>query len=875
MQKLQNLSIRNKFFLIVAPLLFGVLYLVFIKTSESYTTSQELTKLEKSVDVSTEISYLVHEIQKERGNSSGFLSNKGTRFGDQLLEQRQLTDKQLSSFQDILQNPEYKNVISAHQNAIDELVSLLEGISEIRANVNNIAYTANDAIDIYTIINTHALNTANDLVSVTADANIARETQAYINFLKSKERAGIERAVGSQAFSLKTLNPELYKRFSTLVAEQGSYNDAFLATATTDGAGFFRETLVGEAVDEVERMRGVLYANEALEDDPIYWFATITKKIELLKKVENYLTGQVIDRASSAAAQANTEFVAFSSVTAVLILVILILLFSILRGFLGNINKLSAFAGDVATGDLDGSVDIKAKDEIGQFARTLNDTVGSIRNARNDLQAEKDKAEELYETIYKTSEVVFANVDQGVFLINSKMEISKLYSQALKKIFDKADFAGKNFLDLMGPMLVPRDKEALKVFAKHLFNPKVKSNVLKRLNPVEEVEIFSGDSKKVDGLNSKFIEISFSRVARDNRIDSVMVTVLDVTESKLLQNKIKENEQKSKVETEQLLSIMKINPGTLREYLDKAMTALNEIYQRYETEKTKDFQALATYTFNVVHNLKGNATLIELDLLQDKFHGVEEALVKLRGTRIEGSDFLQILYEINEIKATITDMLGMIRKIASIYYNTADENEIFSNDKIIRSFERAAERIGNETGKKVNFSLENPNEVLIPEKLKMHVNDMVLQLVRNSVIHGIETPVDRASMGKSSEGNIKLSISETLSGSLRIKYQDDGRGLDMQKILSKAQRKGIISPEELEGIEVDKAYDLIFHNGLSTADKTSIHAGRGQGMSVVKAILDKIHGDYTIQSFDGQGFEIVLSIPVNSYHNDLESIMAS
>ena len=875
MQKLQNLSIRNKFFLIVAPLLFGVLYLVFIKTSESYTTSQELTKLERSVDVSTEISYLVHEIQKERGNSSGFLANKGTRFGDQLLEHRQLTDKQLSSFRSIVDNTEYKDVISENQNAIDELISLLDGISEIRANVNNIAYTANEAIDIYTIINTHALNTANDLVSVTADANISRETQAYINFLKSKERAGIERAVGSQAFSLKTLNAELYKRFSTLVAEQGSYNDAFLATATTDGAGFFRETLVGEAVDEVERMRGVLYANEALEDDPIYWFATITKKIELLKKVENYLTEQVINRASSAAAQANTEFVAFSSITAVLILVILILLFSILRGFLGNINKLSAFAGDVAKGDLDGSVDINAKDEIGQFARTLNDTVGSIRNARNDLQAEKDKAEELYETIYKTSEVVFANVDQGVFLINNKMEISKLHSQALKKIFDKSDFAGKNFLDLMGPMLVPRDKEALKVFAKHLFNPKVKSNVLKRLNPVEEVEIFSGDSKKVDGLNSKHIEISFSRVARDNRIDSVMVTVLDVTEAKLLQNKIKENEQKSKVETEQLLSIMKINPGTLREYLDKAMTALNEIYQRYETEKTKDFQALATYTFNVVHNLKGNATLIELDLLQDKFHAVEEALVKLRGTRIEGSDFLQILYEINEIKATITDMLGMIRKIANIYYNTADENEIFSNDKIIRSFERAAERIGNETGKKVNFSLENPNEVLIPEKLKMHINDMVLQLVRNSVIHGIETPVDRASMGKSSEGNIKLSISETLSGSLRIKYQDDGRGLDMQKILSKAQRKGIISPEELEGIEVDKAYDLIFHNGLSTADKTSIHAGRGQGMSVVKTILDKIHGDYTIQSFDGQGFEIVLSIPVNSYHNDLESVMAS
>ena len=873
MQKLQNLSIRNKFFLIVAPLLVGVLYLVFIKTSESYTTAQELTQLEKSVDVSVRISYLVHEIQKERGNSSGFLSNKGTRFGDQLLAQRALTDELLAEYEAIVADPEYRGIISQHQNAIDELNALIVDIPMIRSGVNDLAYTANEAIDTYTVINTHALNTANDLVSIASQADLARQTQAYINFLKSKERAGIERAVGSQAFSLGTLNAELYRRFSTLVAEQQSYIDAFFATSDQDGAAFYRETAQGEAVDEVERMRGKLYQNEVLDEDPIYWFATITKKIELLKKVENYLTDKVVLQATNAAQRANTEFTAFSAVTAVLILIILILLFSILRGFLGNINKLSAFAGEVAGGNLDGSVDIVAKDEIGNFARTLNDTVGSIREARNDLKAEKDKAEELYETIYKTSEVVFANVDQGVFLINEKMEISQLYSQAMKKIFDKDDFAGRNFLDLMSPMLIPRDKEALKVFSKHLFNPKVKSNVLKRLNPVEEVEIFSGDNKKVDGLKSKYIEVSFSRIARANKIDSVMVTVLDVTDAKLLQAKIKENEQRNKMETEQLLSIIKINPGTLREYLDKAMTALNEIYHRYETEKTKDFQALATYTFNVIHNLKGNATLIELDLLQDKFHGVEEALVKLRGSRIEGSDFLQILYEINEIKATITDMMGMIRKIANIYYNTADENEIFSNDKIIRSFERAAERIGNETGKKVNFSLENPDEVLIPEKLKMHVNDMVLQLVRNSVIHGIESPVDRASMGKTSNGNIKLTISETLSGSLRVKYEDDGKGLDMQKILSKAQRKGLISEDELEGIEVTKAYDLIFENGLSTADKTSIHAGRGQGMSVVKTILDKIHGDYAIQSFDGQGFEITLSIPVNSYH-DLETVVA-
>lgn len=865
MRSLYNLSIRAKILLITFPLLAGLFYLIFIRTLDSLSLAQSMDNLEKGVTLSTRISYLVHEIQKERGNSSGFLANQDQAFRNQLNDQRILTDEQYDNFKSAIADPELAGIVADNKQTINELSRLLREIEQIRTEVDQIRLTSNQAIDRYTEINTYALNALDQVIPTSENSEVTREVQAYINFLKSKERAGIERAIGSQAFSLGTLNAELYRRFSTLVAAQNSYIDAFLLTANASGKSHYENTVKGSAVDEVNRMRDLMYQNTDMDEDPIYWFATITKKIELLKNVEDFLTDQVVARAGSLAEVANREFWAFLIVTILLVVIDLLILFAVLSNLLGNINLLSGFAQKIEKGNLSETVDINAKDELGQFAGVLNNSVKSLDTARNELNEEKNKAEYLYETIYKTSEVVFANVDQGVFLITDDMKISDLYSTALEKIFDQKDLAGKGFMDLLNPMLVPRDREALKVFSRHLFNARVKDNVLKRLNPVEEVQIFSGSKKTADDMKVKHIKVNFSRIVNNKKIENVMITIQDVTQAVLLQQKIRDNEEKNRQETEQLLSIIKINPVLLRQYLERASEGLNEIYQRYESDKTKDFKGLLKFTFNIIHNLKGNAGLIDLDLMQERFHRIEETLVKLRDTEVTGGDFLQVLYEINDIKAIIVDMGGMIRRIADIYYNATPAEEIYSNEKLIGGFERALKRLCQETGKKARFVFENPENVIFPEKVKLPLNDMVVQLIRNSMAHGIEFPDERLESGKPEQGTIKLSLEKTMSGSLFIAYSDDGRGLNEDKILLQAHKTGVIDADEkISPADLKKAYEVIFDDGFSTADRASVHAGRGQGMSVVKSSLEKIHGTYEIKSSHQNGFELSFSVPVNS-----------
>jgi two-component system chemotaxis sensor kinase CheA len=135
-----------------------------------------------------------------------------------------------------------------------------------------------------------------------------------------------------------------------------------------------------------------------------------------------------------------------------------------------------------------------------------------------------------------------------------------------------------------------------------------------------------------------------------------------------------------------------------------------------------------------------------------------------------------------------------------------------------------------------------------------------VHLLRNSLDHGLETPEERVAAGKPEKGVVKLSARHQ-EGEVWITVEDDGRGLNREKILAKALSKGLVSGtgEDLSDKEV---FNLIFQPGFSTADKITDVSGRGVGMDVVKQNLEKIKGKIDVASRFGQGTRIDLRIPL-------------
>lgn len=488
------------------------------------------------------------------------------------------------------------------------------------------------------------------------------------------------------------------------------------------------------------------------------------------------------------------------------------------------------------------------------------------------LKQEKSLKVALDHSKYLTNqaESIFENVEQGIFLLKEDLVIDSFYSKQTEKVFYQQKLSGQNFVKLMTPRLKPRDLEALVLFSENLFNTDIREEVVNRLNPIEQVEIFT-DGISSASLESRYLRVSFSRIMMGTKIYRVLVTVVDETESVQLKKQMEEVEVKNKQEGAQLMAILKVNPKLLTDYLDKTIKSLSLISAKYETYKEKDFTGLINYTFGVIHNAKGNATLINLDFVQDRLHTIEDAITELKGREdIQGKDFLNIIYEVTEVVLELNNMQVLLSKIANVYRAWNQENrKENSNELLASTLKKAVERLGKYLDKKVSFVFKD-NNISFPDEYKIDVKDLSIQLIRNSLVHGIEKADRRRFVGKAADATIKISLEKTEDGAIQLVYEDDGRGLNLDRITRKAVSQGIIEPEQLLDLTNAQKADLIFAGGFSTVENANKLAGRGHGMTVIKSIIDKHQGRYSIHSSSDKYFRMSFHLPITTKERTLK-----
>ncbi len=313
MQFIKNLSTKIKLVSLTFILISGVFTYAMWHVYQQYNQYQEMDKLEKVVILSTKISALVHETQKERGATAGYLGSKGAKFGDILKNQRISTDSKLNNLNIYLKDFD-KTQYSKHFNRLlKQSLKNISKINDIRSKVDTLSIPGSDAIGYYTNkINSKFLDTIGTISNMSNDAKILRDINSYVNFLYAKERAGIERAVLSNTFGADQFKPGMYKKFIKLITEQGSFVKSFTVTASKDWKINFTQTLQGPAVEETQRLRDIAFSKATTGGfgvDAVYWFKTITKKIGLLKKIENYQGETLIKSVQSKSSSAWNLFV--------------------------------------------------------------------------------------------------------------------------------------------------------------------------------------------------------------------------------------------------------------------------------------------------------------------------------------------------------------------------------------------------------------------------------------------------------------------------------------------------------------------------------------------------------------------------------------
>ena len=422
---ISNLSFRKKIYTLLTLPMLGFLWLSISAIIENITIKDEMSVIAPLTELSVVYSELVHELQKERGMTAGYLGSNGTKFGDKLQVQRKTTDQKRTKKTNFWAKSGFTDSRVIELNSVIE--QALQKIISIRQQVDNQSISLGVALGYYTQLNKDLLSVATLNADISTDAVVTKETVAYYNFLQGKERAGIERAVLSNTFAEGQFEPSLFVKFITLVSEQKTYFDNFVRFSNVDNINSFTEQLDHNSVKEVEKMRDIAFTKQNnLGVDSEYWFAQSTQRIGQLKKIENQLSNEILALVETKQSNAFNAMVLNIIVSTLLITLALLISFYVINELTNRVKGLTETLYKVRSeNDLTVKCPFEGKSELGQISVSLNQTLASFSDVIKDLSSSSislaSAAEETAQTCDYNSQSLF-DQQNGIALIATAIE---------------------------------------------------------------------------------------------------------------------------------------------------------------------------------------------------------------------------------------------------------------------------------------------------------------------------------------------------------------------------------------------------------------------------------------------------------------------
>lgn len=382
---LSNMKLKSLVMALILVPVFAATLFAFQTLNAHFSLVSEMNKLQNLTELSVKMSAALHEQQKERGATAVFLGSKGQKFRTELSEQRTLTDQKKEIF---LEHLKFFDVLvygEEFSRNIERLVSEIDKMQNVRSKVDSLSISLPDAIKYYTNLNSINMDISSSMALLSRDAVITNYLHTYVSFLQSKERGGIERAVGAGAFSSGKFSTPILRKFGDLINIQDTYLDVFMGLATQDQRDFYLDMMKNDAVYEVSRMREVAFntPDDVSDVEGSYWFKIITQKINLLKQVEDKLAEDLNLKMSDIMADAQKKQLQGIVIALVAFLITTFFAFSITRYINGIMASTVKSMLALAEGDLDAELPEITNNEMGEIAKALRVFQGNAVEARS------------------------------------------------------------------------------------------------------------------------------------------------------------------------------------------------------------------------------------------------------------------------------------------------------------------------------------------------------------------------------------------------------------------------------------------------------------------------------------------------------------
>ena len=452
-------------------------------------------------------------------------------------------------------------------------------------------------------------------------------------------------------------------------------------------------------------------------------------------------------------------------------------------------------------------------------------------------------ADKLADEAKKETTEIMDTVTTGLFLVDKNLTIGSQYSKQLETLIGQKGVGGKNLLDVLASFINTSDLNTANDFIGQLYNARTKERLIASLNPLirQKVNI---DEKE------RFLDFNFRRVYHGKDITRVLVNVEDVTDAVLLEQKMEQEREQNDVQLEMLSTILQADRDSLNDFIsntNRHIQSINTVLKS-QGEDNASLHGKVDAIYREVHSMKGESSALKLSGFTNMAENFEANLNRLKQTpRLSGENFLGLAVQLEELirlNHTIEDLLAKIGSNAPIVLkgNEAAAAPRSNNSRYAMFVADIAKRNHKEAA--FTYSgLESTGS----DTVDGVIGEIAIQLLRNAVVHGIETPDVRNKRGKLPVGHVHMSLQEQ-GDKFLLTVEDDGNGIDYDAIAQKAVNLGKYTLDEVAKLDKRKLVSLLFSPGFSTTDKSTEDAGRGVGLDIIKDRVVSLKGTVNVTS---------------------------
>ncbi len=502
---------------------------------------------------------------------------------------------------------------------------------------------------------------------------------------------------------------------------------------------------------------------------------------------------------------------------------------------------------------------------------------------------EREK-QELIGASNRLTDAILKSSEQGLFLLDPKGRILPRVSNSLATLFRRQDFDNLSFEKLISPLVSAKALSMARAFVTRLLEAAAPGDA-EQSYPLQDLEVRlanSDGSFETAHYSFEFHAIDFPREPR-----AWLVRVTDITARVQQHRELEDLRTHNRTQGEILRSVLQSGGTSFGAFLrrtDASMKTINEVLKKPARE-TNAFRSKLEETLDEVDRVRRDAVALKLTGLEAAARLLEDSLQELRSRgAVSGSDFLPLAVKLDQLYGQFALLRSLTTQAGPVTEPSDDASEAritengtqiieapkFLTDMAKKSAPPKAHRmaqagsldstltaltelVAQEHDKTV--VLECAGLRLVPPRYQATIKNVAIQLIRNAVMHGVETPSVRQGIGKPAHGTLRLEFKELSDQSFELHFQDDGCGLDPDKVRATAVARGLITEEAAERLRDRQAIKLIFKSGFTTLTSAPGEAPHGAGMSLVRRYVHEAGGRIALATLLGHETRFKLTLP--------------